>query len=202
MRRCFLFFLFVITPFAGNARKGWSFVHYSLYAGQQYRPAHLPQCNIEFRYDRFGESCLKYKHYRGAGLNYSFNPAELEYGLTGMLNPFRLLIQASRRTKFYPYLYGKIAFCQFQYSKENTEERNPEATYFLQPGIGLTGNFREDTSLPVKLFIQFGYQVPCRSSDEFSASMIANIGIGLGLNFRRLNNSRPKSESKDLKEGP
>ena len=200
MVRYIVLFFILLNPVASSARTGWFFSHYSLIAGQEFQPSHLPLLNAEFRYDRFGRSCLNYNHYRGVGINYSFNTSETAYGLTGIFNPIRYLLVLNRRTKFYPYLFGKVSFRQLNYSSDHPMVTKRADEYFFQPGLGFTGNFREDTAVPIKLFVQLGYQTSLRSKTLYSESWIAGVGIGFGLDVHRLRKVKTKSQSENGNE--
>ena len=109
-----------------------------------------------------------------------------------------MLLKLNRRTKFYPYLYGKAAFRHFNYSADQSMLTKYADEYFLQPGIGFTGNLREDTTVPIKLLVQVGYQTPFHNKAAYGELWIANIGIGIGLDFQRLRKTKPNPpETKD-----
>lgn len=176
----------LIIPLTCDAKFGWSFTDYSLLVGQQYRFGQRPLWAFEFQYDRFSTNCLKQRKYCGIGANYSFNDNYSEIGLKAMWNPTRLAVLASRSTKFYPYLFGQGNFIQTKTQNPLTAENKPINSYSFRPGLGLTGNFREDKVLSIRTYIQLGYNIPLENAQNFKNSLTLEFKLGIGINARRI----------------
>jgi len=183
-----------------DAKFGWSYTDYSLLAGQQYRIGQRPLWSFEFQYDKFSSSCLRQTHYKGIGVSYSFNDNQTEFGLKGMWNPTRWTVLASRSTKFYPYLFGQGNFIQTKILDPITAENNQIKSYSLRPGLGLTGNFREDKILSIRTYLQIGYNIPFNSSQNFKNSMTIEFKLGFGINTRRIKRNQQKEIETEQQE--
>lgn len=175
-----------------DAKFGWSFTDYSLLAGQQYRFGQRPLWTFEFQYDRFSTSCLRQRKYFGIGANYSFNNNNSELGLKAMWNPTRLTILASRSTKFYPYLFGQGNYFQKNTQNSLTTENKPINGFGFRPGLGLTGNFREDKVLSIRTYLQLGYNIPFDKTQNFKNSLTLEFKLGFGINARRIKRNQQK----------
>jgi hypothetical protein len=178
--------LTLILPLTSDAKFGWSFTDYSLLAGQQYRFSQRPLLAFEFQYDRFHTSCLRQRKYFGIGANYSFNDNYSELGLKAMWNPTRLTILASRSTKFYPYLFGQGNYYQTKAQNPLTTENKPNNGFGFRPGLGLTGNLREDKVLSIRTYLQLGYNIPFDKTQIFKNSLTLEFKLGFGINSRRI----------------
>jgi hypothetical protein len=182
-------------PMTCLAKFGWSFSDYSILAGQQYRFGQRPLWNFEFQFDKYSSSCLHQSHYFGIGLNYSFNENQTELGLKGMFNPTHFKIMVSRTIKFYPYLFGQGNFIKTKYLDQITNESKQISNYGFRPGLGLTGNIREDKVLSIRLSLQVGYNISFDNSQSLKNSLTFEFKVGFGINSRRL------SRNKRIEEG-
>lgn len=184
--------LTLILPLTSNARFGWSFTDYSILAGQQYRFEQRPLWSFEFQYDKCSKHCLRETHYRGIAVNYSFNNNQTEIGLKGMWNPTNWTVLASSSTKFYPYLFGQGNYLQTKSQDPITAENKQINSYNFRPGLGLTGNFREDNVLNIKTYLQLGYNIPFNSTQNFKNALTLEFKLGFGINTRRLKRNQQK----------
>ena len=179
---------------------GWSFTDFSIFPGQQYKFGQRPFWNFEFQYDKYSSSCLHQSHYFGIGANYSYNENQTEFGLKGMLNPTRIKIMVSRTVKFYPYLFGQGNFIQTKSFDPITSERKQISNYGFRPGLGLTGNIREDKILSIRTSLQVGYNIVFNNSQSFKNSLTLEFKVGVGLNSRRLKRNRRIAEEIEKQE--
>ncbi len=191
----------LILPLTCDAKFGWSFTDYSLLAGQQYRFGQRPLWSFEFQYDRFSTNCLRQRKYFGIGANYSFNDKYNEHGLKAMWNPTRLTVLVSRSTKFYPYLFGQGNFIQTKTQNPLTTENKPRNSYSFRPGLGLTGNFREDKILSLRTYIQVGYNIPFdNNTQNFKNSLTLEFKLGIGINARHIKRNKQKDIETEQRE--
>lgn len=181
-----------------EAQFGWSFKDYSLLAGQQYRLGQRALWAFEFQYDRYGRSCIEQKKYCGIGVNYSFNKSYKELGLKVMWNPTRLTILASRSTKFYPYLVGQVNYIQTNAHNSFEVENKFQTSFGFRPGLGITGNFRENKVLSIRTYLQLGYNIPFENSQNFSNSLTLELKLGFGINTIQL----IRNQQKDIETNP
>lgn len=166
---------------------------YSLLVGQQYRFGQRPLWSFEIQYDRFSTNCLRQRKYFGIGANYSFNDNYSELGLKAMWNPTRLTVLVNRSTKFYPYLFGQGNFIQSIAQNPLTIENKPINNYSFRPGLGLTGNFREDKILILRTYIQVGYNIPFdNNTQNFKNSLTLEFKLGIGINARQIKKNKQK----------
>lgn len=179
---------------------GWSFADYSILAGQQYRFGQRPLWNFELQYDKYSSSCLHQSHYFGIGLNYSFNDNQTEFGLKGMLNPTHFKIMVSRAVKFYPYLFGQGNFIQTKSFDPITTESKQISNYGFRPGLGLTGNIREDKILSIRTSLQVGYNILLNNGQSLKNSLTLEFKVGVGINLRRLKRNKRIEEEIERQE--
>lgn len=175
---------------------GWSFADYSIFAGQQYRFGQRPLWNFELQYDKYRKSCTYQSHYFGIGLNYSFNDNQTEIGVKGMYNPTRFKFLVSRTIKFYPYFFGQGNYIQTKSIDQTSTETKPADSYSFRPGLGLSGNIRDDKVLCIRTSIQVGYNIPFNNAQSFKNSLTLEFKVGIGINARRLKQNKQTEEIK------
>ena len=190
----------IILPLTCLGKFGWSFADYSILAGQLYRFGQRPLWNFELQYDKYSKSCLHQSHYFGFGLNYSFNDIQTEYGLKGMYNPARYKIMVSRTVKFYPYLFGQGNYIQTKSVDPITTENKQINKYGFRPGLGLSGNIREDKVLCIRTSLQVGYNIPLDNAQSFKNSLTLEFKVGVGINTKRLKRNRRIEEEIEKQE--
>lgn len=186
----------IILPLTCFGKFGWSFADYSILAGQQYRFGLRPLWNFELQYDKYSKSCIHQSHYFGFGLNYSFNDNQTELGLKGMWNPTRFKIMVSRTVKFYPYLFGQGNFLQTKITDPITTENKQITGYSIRPGLGLSGNIRDNKTLCIRTSLQVGYDIPFDNAQSFKNSLTLEFKVGIGINVRRLKRNKQTEEIK------
>ena len=192
--------LTLILPLTVDAKIGWSFVDYSLMAGQQYRFGQQALLGFDFQYDKCSKSCTRYSNYKGIGVSCNFNNSQTELGIKGMWNPTRLIVFVSRSTKFYPYLFGQGNFIQTKSQNPVTIENKQMNCYNIRPGLGLTGNFRDYKVLSIRTYIQVGYNIPFNSAQNLKNSLTFEFKLGLGLNAMRLKRNQEKELETEQQE--
>lgn len=178
--------LILILPMTCEAHFGWAFTDYSLLAGQQYTFGQRPLWSIEFQYDKYSRSCISRTHYHGIGLNYNFNNYQSELGIKYMWNPTHLIILVSRSAKFYPYLFAQGGFIQLKRKEQIINENKKIHGYNFRPGVGLTGNFRENKVLSIRIYLQLGYNILIDNSQSFKNPLALEFKLGFGINTRQL----------------
>lgn len=186
------FILIMILPLTVSAKFGWSFNDYSFLFGQQYRIGQNFLWGIDFQYDRYRKNCLARKRYFGFGANYSFNSGYYEVGIKGMWNPTNLLIMPSRTIKFYPYLFGQGNYTAVKVLNNISPET--ATGYSIRPGIGLTGNIRDNKVLSIRTYLQAGYNIPFNNTQSFKSSLTIEFKVGIGINSRKLKRDKQPEE--------
>jgi hypothetical protein len=194
--------LIISFPLTCLGKFGWRFADYSILAGQQYYYGQPSLWNLELQYDKYSKSCIHQSHYFGIGLNYSFNTNQKEFGLKFMYNPTRLKIMVSRTFKLYPYLFGQGNFIQTESIAFITNEKMQTSKYSFRPGIGLSGNIRENKILCIRTSIQAGYNIIFNNTQNTKKALTLEFKVGFGINVSKLKRNKQSSEVTPIEVDP
>lgn len=189
-----------MIPVICLGKVGWTFNDYSILAGQQYRVGLRPLQNHELQYDNYSTSCTRQSHYLGLGLNYSFNDNIKEFGIKAMYNPTRINIKVTRTIKFYPYFFGQGNFIQTKYTDPISAQNKQINKYGLRPGIGLSGNVRDNKVLNIRTSLQVGYNILFDNAESLKKPLTLEIKVGIGINSKKIKRNRPKEEELKMQE--
>jgi len=107
---------------------------------------------------------------------------------------------ASHSTKFYPYLFGQGNFIQTKSQDQVTSENKQINRYSFRPGLGLTGNFREDKILSIRTYLQIGYNILINNTQNFKNSLAFEFKLGFGINSRRIKRKQQKEIENEQQE--
>jgi hypothetical protein len=103
----------------------------------------------------------------------------------------------TRSVKFYPYLFGQGNFIQTRSIDPITTENKQISKYGFRPGVGLSGNIREDKVLCIRTSLQVGYNIPFDKAQSLKNSLTLEFKVGIGINSKRIKrNKRIEEEIK------
>lgn len=148
-----------------------------------------PLWSVDFQYDRYSKTCINRTHYFGLGIVYAKNRNYEELGAKVMWNPTRVVLVASRTAKFYPYLFG-----QANYIRLIPQVNGAFNGYGVRPGIGITGNLRDDQLVNIRTHLQVGCTIPLDNLPTNKVSLAIELKVGLGINAKRLKRNAEGAE--------
>lgn len=170
--------LFAFLPIA-DARFGWNFSEYTLFAGQGYSVVNTPAFEVEFQYDYLRKGCTYSRKYTGIGINYSKSSERLEIGLKAMFSPLKTFFPITSYSTLYPY-----TLLQLNTSKPNWNTSN-QTNYNIRPGIGVLFNTFENKQWNIRSYAQIGYNTLISGSEENHFILQLKIGIGFNSYYKR-----------------
>lgn len=117
------------------------------------------------------------------------------YSVKGMYNPTKLLVPLSRKTKFYPYIFGQGNLIQINPS--GTQEQKSTISYDVTTGIGITGDINDFKVVNLRTYLQLGYNMPLHNTTtNFANALLLQFKVGIGINMRRVKSLRESRKRK------
>jgi len=187
MKQRIVILLIVFFPFVANARYGYMYNNFTLFYGGYITNNTQVLSSFEFLYDRAFKSCMTRPTYYGLGVIGTFSPSFNEYGIKGLINPFRTTYNINRSARISPYFFGQGNLYQ---SKLNSSYSND---FNFRPGLGFNTSFRSNKKILLRTSVQVGYTIPINTVEQVNG-FVFEFKVGLGINtarFRKKKEERP-----------